>query len=96
MLTVFYGKRAFTGVFVTALLCDLLDRDELVREDQFSRSYSLNQTHVIITITYNKDRFMARNINENKAHVNKSWITLINYINKCMVILCYPTKDKNY
>lgn len=38
---------------------------------------------------------MARNINENKAHVNKSWITLINYINKCMVILCYPTKDKN-
>lgn len=54
MLTVIYGKQAFTGVFVTALLCDLLDRDELVREDQFLRSYSLNQTHVIITITYTR------------------------------------------
>lgn len=38
---------------------------------------------------------MVRNINENKVYVNKSWIILINYINKCMVILCYLIKDKN-
>lgn len=37
---------------------------------------------------------MARNINENKAHASKSWITLINYINKYMVILSSQQKIK--